>query len=182
MTSIETAWQDVRRGVRVLVRTPGFSLATILTLTLGIGATTAIFTVVNAVLLADLPYQEPDRRVMIWSRWISFDKTWLSEAEVLDYRRLCKTLSDVAAWGTGQVNLTGDGDPVRVTSAAVTANTAFWARSHSSVAPLHLKRTPPVRIASSCSRTGCGRAGTAANRTRSADRCISMGARCRSWA
>lgn len=123
MGFIDATWQDARRGLRALGRTPAFTAAAILTLTLGIGATTAIFTVVNAVLLAQLPYQEPDRRVMIWSRWVSFDKTWLSGAEVLDYRRLCKTLADVAAWGTRQVNLTGDGDPVRVTAAAVTANT-----------------------------------------------------------
>jgi putative ABC transport system permease protein len=94
-----------------------------MTLALGIGANTAIFSVVRAVLLAPLPYSEPERRVMLWNRWKDFDKTWLSEVEVLDYRRLARTLAGVAAWDTGQANLTGGDEPVRVGCAGVTANT-----------------------------------------------------------
>jgi predicted permease len=59
---------------------------------------------------------------MIWSRWTSFDKTWVAEGEVLDYRRRANTLADVAAWAEGQANLTGDGEPERVSAASVTAN------------------------------------------------------------
>ena len=58
-----------------------------LTLALGVGANAAIFSVVNAVLLRPLPWAEPDRAVMIWSRWTAFDKTWVSDGEVNDYRR-----------------------------------------------------------------------------------------------
>jgi hypothetical protein len=77
---------------------------------------------VNAVLLRPLPWHEPDRAVMIWSRWISFDKTWVAEGEVVDYRKRAQTLAEVAAWSDGQVNITGDGEPERVSAAAVTAN------------------------------------------------------------
>jgi predicted permease len=114
--------QDVRTALRGLSRSPGFTLAVLVTLALGIGATSAVFTVVKAVLLAPLPYAEPERRVMLWSRWVSFDKTWLSNQEVVDYRTLCRTLTAVAAWTSGQQNLTGDGDPLRLGVGFVTAN------------------------------------------------------------
>jgi putative ABC transport system permease protein len=113
---------DLRRSARGLLRAPAFAAAATFTLALGIGANTAIFSVVRAVLMAPLPYAEPERRVMIWSRWKDFDKTWLSEVEVLDYQRLPKTLAGVAAWETGQANLTGGGEPVRVGYAGITAN------------------------------------------------------------
>jgi putative ABC transport system permease protein len=124
MPFVDTVWQDARRGARALAGTPGFTLAAVLTLALGIGANSAIFTVVNAVLLKPLPYADPDARVMIWSRWVGFDKTWVSLAEVNDYRtRATTTLQDVAAWQTTIVNLTGDGEPVRIGAARVTPNT-----------------------------------------------------------
>jgi len=101
--------QDITGGVRELIKSPGFAAASLITLALGIGATTAIFSVVKAVLVTPLPYSEPDRRVQIFSRWVSFDKTWLSSQEVVDYRNMSKTLQGVAAWNTSQQNLTGDG-------------------------------------------------------------------------
>jgi putative ABC transport system permease protein len=121
--ALDTVRQDVKGALRGLLKSPGFAIAALATLALGIGATSAIFSVVRAVLLAPLPYADADRRVMIWSRWNAFDKTWLSEAEVLDYRRTGRAFSDVAAWTTGQQNLTGDGEPVRVGVGYVTANT-----------------------------------------------------------
>ena len=108
-------------GARSLLRAPGLAVAGTFTLALGIGAATALFSVVNAVLVRPLPYDRPDTRVMIWSRWTGFDKTWVSEHEVFDYRRL-PAFRQVAAWATGQANLTGDGDPVRVGIAPVTVN------------------------------------------------------------
>src|SRR5262249_9531846 len=122
MSFFETFWQDARHGARALARTPGFALAALVTLALGIGANSAIFTVVNAVLLRPLPYADPDARVMIWSRWKDFDKTWVSEGEVVDYRRHCRTLADVATWDSGEANLTGDGEPLQVGVAYVTPN------------------------------------------------------------
>jgi predicted permease len=120
---IDIIRQDVKGAVRALWKTPGFAAAALVTLALGIGATSAIFSVVQAVLLADLPYAEPEKRVLVWSKWISFDKTWLSDQELVDYRSMSKTLTAVAGWSTGQQNLTGDGEPVRIGVGFVTANT-----------------------------------------------------------
>ena len=119
---LDTFLQDLRYGARAFARQPTFALIATVTLALGIGANAAIFSVVNAVLLQPLPWSEPDRAVMIWSKWTAFDKTWVAEGEVLDYRRRAQTLAEVAAWSDGQVNLTGDGDPERVSAATVTAN------------------------------------------------------------
>jgi predicted permease len=119
---LEQALRDVRVGVRALLRRPAFALTALATLALGVGANTAVFTVIRDVLLAPLPYQQPDRAAMVWSRWRGFDKTWVSDAEVLDYRTRIKAFSDVGAWSGAQVNLTGDGDPIRVGAAFVTPN------------------------------------------------------------
>ncbi len=143
MVYFDNVRQDLTASIRTLRHAPGFAAAAVLTLALGIGATAAIFTVVNAVLLAPLPYAEPERRVALWNRWTGFDKTWLAELEAIDYRRLCRTLEGVAVWSSGQANLTGGGEagpsfraaepggaealphgePVRVGYAEVTPNT-----------------------------------------------------------
>jgi putative ABC transport system permease protein len=115
--------QDVRYGVRVLAKSPGFTLLAALTLALGMGANTAIFSLADAVLFEPLPYEGPASRVMIWSRWRGFEKTWVNPAEMLAYKAHCQSLRDVAFWRTGQVNLTGDGEPVRVGAGYVSANT-----------------------------------------------------------
>jgi len=114
--------QDVRYALRGLRRAPWFTAAAIATLALSMGATTAIFSVVRAVLMSPLPYAQAERRVMIWSRWVDFPKTWVSDGEVLDYRRECPSLESVAAWSSDEANLTGAGQPARVGAAAVTAN------------------------------------------------------------
>ncbi len=115
--------QDVVGAVRGLIKSPGFAAASLVTLALGIGATSAIFSVVKAVLITPLPYAEPERRVQVFARWVSFDKTWLSNQEVVDFRNLATTMTAVAGWTTGQQNLTGDGEPLRVGVGFVTANT-----------------------------------------------------------
>jgi putative ABC transport system permease protein len=115
-------WQDARLGWRALWRRPGFAIAALLTLALGIGATTSVFSVVRHVLLAPLPYRDADRVVMIWSKWRGFDKTWLSDAEAADYKAQVAAFDDAGAWSVLQVNLTGDGEPVRIGAAAVTSN------------------------------------------------------------
>ena len=126
-----TFWQDLRYGARSLARTPAFTAVAVLTLALGIGANAAIFSVTRAVLLAPLPYADPGRTVAVWSRWTGWDKTWVSEAELLDYRRT-KSLRNVGAWRTTQANLTGANlEPERVGAAQVTPTvfTALGARS-----------------------------------------------------
>jgi len=120
---METFFQDLRYALRGMRRSPGFTAAAILTLALGMGATTAIFSVIRAVLLAPLPYAQAERRVMIWSRWVGFDKTWLADGEVMDYRRQIPSFESVAAWDFDGANLTGGGEPARIGIGEVTANT-----------------------------------------------------------
>lgn len=123
MSVTDALRQDVKGALRGLWKSPGFALAALITLSLGIGATSAIFSVVNAVLLTPLPYDTPERRVMVWSKWVSFDKTWVSSQEVVDYRNMARTLSAVAMWTNGFQNLTDAGDPVRLNVGLVSANT-----------------------------------------------------------
>jgi predicted permease len=117
-----TLLQDVRYAVRVLLRAPSFTAVAVLTLALGMAANTAIFSVLDAVILEPLPYPEPQRRVMVWSRWRGFEKTWTNAYESRRYAERCPSLASVAFWRTGDVNLTGDGETVRVAAGEVTAN------------------------------------------------------------
>jgi predicted permease len=119
---MEIFLQDVRYAMRGLRRAPGFTAAAVLTLALGMGATTAIFSVIRAVLLSPLPYGQPENVAMIWSRWKDFDKTWVADGEIADYRRMCPSLASVAAWESGEANLTGAGEPLRIGVAGITAN------------------------------------------------------------
>ena len=72
---------DLRQAGRLLLKAPGFTALAAGTLALGIAASTAIFSLADAVVLAPLPYQDPQSRVMIWNRWRGFEKTWVSPAE-----------------------------------------------------------------------------------------------------
>lgn len=114
----------LRHTLRSLRNRPGFSALVILALGLGIGTTTAIFTVVNAVLLKPLPYRDPSRLALVWSKWSNFDKTWVSPAEFLDYRRETELFQDVAAWADGgEATLTGlEGRAESVQGAVISAN------------------------------------------------------------
>jgi len=97
---------DVRQGIRRLRRQPGFALVAALTLGLGIGANTAIFSIVHGVLLKPLPYADPDRLVVLWNRSGDLaDDSWTSAREVLEYRRATTTLSHVAAYSDVFVSL-----------------------------------------------------------------------------
>jgi putative ABC transport system permease protein len=82
-TLSESLRHDLRFGARVFGRNPGFAAIAIVTLALGIGATAAIFSVVNAVLLRPLPWREPDRAMLIWSKGTAFQKTWVATGEVV---------------------------------------------------------------------------------------------------
>jgi predicted permease len=114
--------QDLERAVRGLLKQPGFTAVALLTLALGIGANTAIFGIVDAVLLRPLPYAEPDRVVMLWSHWINWKKTWLSEPEIADYRAQARSLENIAAFTYTPFNLNGAGDALRVRAASVQAS------------------------------------------------------------
>ncbi|HJZ71981.1 MAG TPA: ABC transporter permease [Vicinamibacterales bacterium] len=114
-----TLIQDVRYALRTLTKQPGFALVALLTLALGIGANTAIFGIVNAVVLRPLPYDQPDRVVLLWSHWINWTKTWVSQAEVADYQQHLRSLEHVSAFFNTSFNLTGAGEPLRVLAAQV---------------------------------------------------------------
>jgi len=109
-------------AVRHLLRAPGFTALAAGTLALGIAASTAIFSLADAVVLAPLPYEDPAGRVMIWNRWLGFDKTWVNPAEMRAYGERCPSLQAVANWSIDRRNLTGDGEAARVGIALITAN------------------------------------------------------------
>src|SRR5215468_3405621 len=90
--------QDVKYAGRTLARSPGFVTVVILTLGIGIGATTAIFSVVRGVLLRPLAYKEPDRLVRIFDNWNQFYKASVSVPELVDYRAQNRTLEDLVAY------------------------------------------------------------------------------------
>lgn len=111
---MSTLLQDLRFSLRGLMKQRGFTLVALLTLALGIGANSAIFGIVNAVLLRPLAYQEPDRVVPVWSHWTNWSKTWVSQGELVDYQEQARSLEHVAAFSPASFNLTGGGDPLRV--------------------------------------------------------------------
>jgi len=114
--------QDVRYAARMLARSPGFTAAVVLTLTLAIGANTAIFSLVDAVLLRPLPYPGADRILVLWARRGSDQRLLASIADLQDYRARTRTLEDIAVARQQSVSLTGDGPPDRVAGAYVSAN------------------------------------------------------------
>ena len=96
---LETLLQDVRFGLRMLRRNPGFSLIAILTLALGIGANTAIFSVVNAVLLRPLPFAEPEQLVWAWGNIRDrANRASVAPLDYVDYRAQTTTFEQLAAW------------------------------------------------------------------------------------
>ena len=112
--------QDLRYGMRTLGRRPLFTTMAVLTLALGIGATTALFSVVKAVLLTPLPYGNPDRIAVVWSAWKGFDQTWLSYDEFEAYDSGIRALANVGLFTDGAVNLTEGGEPERIRAGFVT--------------------------------------------------------------
>jgi putative ABC transport system permease protein len=122
---LEELWQDLRFGLRMLMKQPGFTFIAILTLALGIGANTAIFSVVNAVLLRPLPFQEPERVVMVWNKGAAAaggDHTPLAVADLFDWRAQSHAFDGIAAFRYDSFTLTGVETPESVPGASVTAN------------------------------------------------------------
>jgi putative ABC transport system permease protein len=116
--------RDVRHAARTLARTPGFALVTILTLALGIGANTAIFSVVNAVILRPLGYARPDQLIYISSQFPSmgFDQFWVSPPEFLELQERAHAFSAIGAFAIGQVNLSASDRPRRVQAALASSD------------------------------------------------------------
>jgi putative ABC transport system permease protein len=116
--------QDFRHSVRSFARTPGFTLLAVLTLALGIGANSAIFSVVNGVILKPLGYPDPERLVMITSQFptMGFERFWVDPPEYFDFAKHNQSFESVGAYAVGAANLSAGDRPSRVTSVAVTAS------------------------------------------------------------
>jgi putative ABC transport system permease protein len=116
--------QDIRFSLRMMRKNPAFAVVAIIALALGIGANSAIFSVVNSVLLNPLPFKEPDRLSRIWGKFEKdgIPQNWISEPELFDLRELCQSFEGIAAYSTGGLNLTGNEDPIRVDTTSVNAN------------------------------------------------------------
>ncbi len=113
---LEDLWQDLRYGARMLLENPGFTLIAVLTLALGIGANSAIFSVVNGVLLRPLPYKDPQRLIMVWGT------KQLSSIDFMALRRQNQVFEQVAAFISQPLNLTGRGEPEFLGDVVASAN------------------------------------------------------------
>jgi putative ABC transport system permease protein len=121
---METLFKDVRHGIRSLLKHPGFTTIAVVTLALGIGANTAIFSVINAVLLRPLPYHEPDRLVTIWEEMPQrgMYEIPVSFANLRDWVDQTKTLDQISAYTFTNLNLSGVGEPARLGAVRSSAN------------------------------------------------------------
>jgi putative ABC transport system permease protein len=122
---MQTLWQDLCYGARMLLKQPGLTLIAVFTLALGIGANTAIFSVINALLLKSLPFKEPERIVLVWNKGAAAaggDRTPLAVADLFDLRAQSQSFDGIAAFQYDSLTLTGVAAPEWVRGAAVTAN------------------------------------------------------------
>ena len=115
--------QNIRYGVRMLTKNPGFTTVAVLCLALGIGATTAIFSVVNAVLLRPLPYANSARLLRVFTEFPTFATPlkhfWVSGPEYFDLKRDIGSFDAMETWVNTGVNLAGETEPVRATASLV---------------------------------------------------------------
>src|SRR5262245_31480947 len=118
---MNTIWQDLRYGARMLLKNKSFTLVAVLTLALGIGANTAIFSVVNGVLLRSAPYHEPERVALLWGDMPSLNEhhDQVSATDVADWRRLNSVFEDVATFAKWTPILSGEGEPERISGMQV---------------------------------------------------------------
>ncbi|MGB8661630.1 MAG: ABC transporter permease [Candidatus Acidiferrum sp.] len=115
-------WQDVRYGLRVLLKSPGFTAIAVLTLALGIGANTALFSVVNGVLLNPLPFPNPDQLVAVYSKTAEFEQSSISYPNFLDWVRDNHSFSKLGAFRSEEYNMTGQGEPERLHGHMISAD------------------------------------------------------------
>jgi putative ABC transport system permease protein len=121
---MDSFWMDLRHSIRMLLKNPAFTIAAVVCLMLGIGATTAIFSVVNAVLLRPLPYKQPDKLVRVYTEFPTFPngglhRFWTSPPEFIDLRRDLKSWESLDAWVVGGANIAGRAQPARVNASYV---------------------------------------------------------------
>lgn len=123
---MSTFIQDIRYSVRTLMNSPGFTIVAILTLALGIGANTALFTVVNAVILKPLPYPDPEQLAMIWQSYPDegYDQASVSAPNYMDWRKQSESFRDMSTFRYKAYNLVRSEEPVRLIG--VTATSGFF--------------------------------------------------------
>src|SRR5215471_10275057 len=119
---MRTLFEDIRYGIRMLRKSPGFTIVAVLTMALGIGANTALLSVVNGVLLNPLPFREPDQLVTLHESKPNFERGSISFPNFLDWRKDNHTFSSMAVARNSGFNLTGLGDAEQVTGELVSGD------------------------------------------------------------
>src|SRR5947207_504868 len=132
---METLFQDIRFGYRMLRKAPAFTVVAVIVLALGIGANTAIFSVVNSVLLRPLPFQDPDELVQVWhvppqKSFPGVSKFSVSPANYLDWASQNHSFEGMAIYGYANYNLTGKGEPEAISAIRVSPEFFSVLRRH----------------------------------------------------
>lgn len=118
---MQMLWQDLRYALRMLRKSPSFTIVAVLTLALGIGANTAMFSVIDGVILAPLPYLNPDRLVMVWENNLRFPQTWPSYLNFRDWQRTARSFQQMAAFRQQGVDLIAPGTPEHLNAKAISS-------------------------------------------------------------
>src|SRR5262245_34118730 len=122
---MKSLWQDMRYGLRMSLKKPGFTLTAVITLSLGIGATSTIFSFVNGILLRPLPYQDSERLVALDEAALKRGRAAMggSFPNFLDWREQNRVCTGVATYSSGDYTLTGSGEPEKLSGADISYNT-----------------------------------------------------------
>jgi putative ABC transport system permease protein len=150
---MQTYMQDLRYGIRMLLKTPGYTLIAVATLALGIGANTAIFSVVNAVLLRPLPYPESERLVWLSERGTNFPTMSIAYPNFIDYRAQQTVFEKIGVYNLTSYNLTGRGEPRRLEASRISADAFAALRVQAAVGRVFSNEddkagAPPVAVLS----------------------------------
>jgi len=121
---MQSLWNDLAYGFRMLLKNPRFTVVSVLSLAIGIGANTAIFSVTNALLFRPLPYKDAERLVILWNRspGLNVEQDWFSPGQYLDIKAENQVFENVAATIDSSFNLTGQGTPERIEGARVSSS------------------------------------------------------------
>lgn len=133
---MNSLWQDLRYGARMMAKKPGFTVVAVITLALGIGANSAIFSVVNAVLLRPLPYDEADRLVYLTERHPQYESMSVSYPDFVDWRAQNGVFEKIGVVNFRDYNLTGSGEPVRLSTGQAAADWFAALRVHAALGRL----------------------------------------------